>query len=136
MLGGAAYAQECSVDIVSNDQMQFDTNAVTIPSSCESFTVNLSHSGSLDKSVMGHNWVLSKTADMQGVAGDGMAAGLDNNYLKPDDGRVIAFTEIIGGGQSTSVTVDPSSLEVGGAYSFFCSFPGHYALMKGTVTVE
>ncbi|UTF61596.1 azurin [Gilvimarinus sp. DA14] len=131
-----AQAQECSVTIDSTDQMRFDTGSMTIPSSCEEFTVNLTHSGSMAKNVMGHNWVLSKTSDLQGIAMDGMSAGLDNNYIKPGDERVIAHTDVIGGGESTSVTFDPSVLEVGGDYSFFCSFAGHYALMKGTVTVE
>lgn len=135
-LGVTAQAQECSVTIDSTDQMRFDTGAMTIPSSCEEFTVNLTHSGSMAKNVMGHNWVLTKTSDLQGVAMDGMSAGLDNNYIKSGDERVIAHTDVIGGGESTSVTFDPSVLEVGGDYSFFCSFAGHYALMKGTVTVE
>ncbi|MCP8900936.1 azurin [Gilvimarinus xylanilyticus] len=136
LLGSAAQAQECEVTIDSTDQMRFDTNAMTIPSSCDEFTVNLTHSGNMAKNVMGHNWVLTKASDLQGVAMDGMSAGLDNNYIKPGDERVIAHTDVIGGGESTSVTFDPSALEVGGDYSFFCSFAGHYALMKGTVTVE
>jgi azurin len=136
LLGSAVQAEECSITIDSTDQMRFDTDAMTIPSSCEEYTVNLTHSGNMAKNVMGHNWVLSKTSDLQGVAMDGMSAGLDNDYIKPGDERVIAHTKIIGAGETTSVTFDPSVLEVGGDYSFFCSFAGHYALMKGTVTVE
>lgn len=90
--GATAQAEECSVTIDSTDQMRFDTDAMTIPSSCEEFTVNLTHSGNMAKNVMGHNWVLSKTSDLQGVAMDGMSAGLDNNYIKPGDERVIAHT--------------------------------------------
>lgn len=136
LIGSAAQADDCSVTIDSTDQMRFDTDAITISSSCEQFTVNLTHSGSLPANAMGHNWVLTQTADLQAVAQDGMSAGLENDYVKPDDERVIAYTEVIGGGESTSVTFDVAQLEVGGDYSFLCSFPGHYALMKGTVTVE
>ena len=42
---------------------------------------------------------------------------------------------MIGGGESTSVTFDVSKIKDGGPYEFFCSFPGHAALMKGTISV-
>ena len=72
-------AAECSVDIAGNDQMQFDKKEITVSKSCKQFTVNLKHPGTLAKNVMGHNWVLTKQADMQGAVNDGMAAGLDTS---------------------------------------------------------
>lgn len=126
-------AAECSVDIAGNDQMQFDKKEITVSKSCKQFTVNLKHPGKLAKNVMGHNWVLTKQADMQGAVNDGMAAGLDNNYVKKDDARVIAHTKVIGGGESDSVTFDVSKLAAGQDYAYFCSFPGHFALMKGVL---
>ncbi|MNR67194.1 Azurin [compost metagenome] len=53
--------------------------------------------------------------------------------MKKDDARVIAHTKVIGGGQSDSVTFDVSKLAAGTDYTYFCSFPGHFALMKGTL---
>jgi azurin len=44
---------------------------------------------------------------------------------------VIAHTKVVGGGESTSVKFPVSKLTKGGDYTFFCSFPGHYGLMKG-----
>ena len=126
-------AAECSVDIAGNDQMQFDKKEITVSKSCKQFTVNLKHPGTLAKNVMGHNWVLTKQADMQGAVNDGMAAGLDNNYVKKDDARVIAHTKVIGGGETNSVTFDVSKLAAGQDYAYFCSFPGHFALMKGVL---
>lgn len=130
------WAAECSVDIQSNDQMQFSTNAISVDSSCKTFTVNLSHTGQMAKNVMGHNWVLSTPGDMQGVLADGTAAGLEQNYLKPDDARVIAHTKVIGGGEKDSVTFEVAKLKAGEQYAFFCSFPGHAAIMKGTLDVK
>ncbi|CAB3839043.1 MULTISPECIES: azurin [Achromobacter] len=126
-------AAECSIDIAGNDQMQFDKKEITVSKSCKQFTVNLKHPGTLAKNVMGHNWVLTKQADMQGAVNDGMAAGLDNNYVKKDDARVIAHTKVIGGGETDSVTFDVSKLAAGQDYAYFCSFPGHFALMKGVL---
>jgi azurin len=129
-------AAECKVTVDSTDQMSFDTKEISIDKSCKTFTVDLKHSGSLPKNVMGHNWVLSKTADMQPIATDGLGAGIDKNYLKEGDARIIAHTKIIGAGETDSVTFDVSKLAAGEAYGFFCSFPGHISMMKGTVTLK
>jgi len=129
------WAAECSVDIEATDQMTYSTNAIEISKSCQQFTVNLKHTGQLPKNVMGHNWVLTTEADMTPTANDGAAAGLDNDYLKADDSRIIAYTKLIGGGESDSVSFDVAQLQADGTYMFFCSFPGHAAMMKGTVTL-
>ncbi|MFJ7284194.1 azurin [Pseudomonas sp. NPDC099000] len=129
-------AAECKVTVDSTDQMSFDTKEISIDKSCKTFTVELKHSGNLPKNVMGHNWVLSKEADMQPIATDGLAAGIDKNYLKEGDARVIAHTKIIGAKETDSVTFDVSKLDPAEKYGFFCSFPGHISMMKGTVTLK
>ena len=125
------FAAECSVDVNATDQMTFETKSIEVSKSCQSFTVNLHHTGTMPKTAMGHNWVLSKADDAQAIATDGIAAGLDNDYLKPDDERVIAHTRIIGGGESASTSFEVAKLDAGTPYEFFCSFPGHIGMMKG-----
>ncbi len=129
-------AAECKVTVDSTDQMSFNTKAIEIDKSCKTFTVELTHSGSLPKNVMGHNLVISTEADMQPIATDGLAAGIDRNYLKEGDTRVIAHTKIIGAGEKDSVTFDVSKLDAAQKYGFFCSFPGHISMMKGTITLK
>lgn len=136
LLSAPLLAAECEVEIEGNDQMQFNMNEIVVDKSCKSFTVNLSHPGSLPKNVMGHNWVLTTTENMQGVVTDGIASGLDNNYIKPEDERVIAHTKIIGAGETDSVTFDVAELDANGDYTFFCSFPGHASMMKGKLVVK
>jgi azurin len=136
LASGHLLAAGCSVDVDSTDQMTFSTKEITIDKSCKTFTVNLSHSGSLPKNVMGHNWVLAKAADEQSVATDGMAVSIDKNYLKDGDERVIAHTKIIGAGEKDSVTFNVSKLTAGQDYAFFCTFPGHISMMKGTIAVK
>ncbi|MCQ9617031.1 azurin [Paenalcaligenes niemegkensis] len=131
-----ALAANCEITVDSTDAMQYDTKEITVDNTCEEFTVNLTHSGQLPKASMGHNWVLTTEADKQAVATEGMAAGLDNDYVKADDERVIAHTKIIGGGESDSVTFDVSKLTAGENYAFFCSFPGHWAVMTGTLKLS
>lgn len=136
LVSGHLLAAECSVEVDSTDQMTFSTKAIEIDKSCKTFTVNLKHSGSLPKNVMGHNWVLSKTEDAQPIATDGLSAGIDKDYLKEGDARVIAHTKVIGAGEKDSVSFDVSKLEAGQGYTFFCSFPGHISMMKGAVTLK
>ncbi|KTT24835.1 azurin [Pseudacidovorax intermedius] len=131
-LSAPLHAADCSVQIDGNDAMQFNKTAIDVPKACKSFTVQLRHAGKMPKAAMGHNWVLAKTADVQAVANDGIAAGLDKQYVKPGDARVIAHTRVVGGGESDSVAVDVSKLKAGESYTFFCSFPGHSGVMKGS----
>ncbi|UVL77343.1 azurin [Pseudomonas putida] len=128
-------AEQCAVEIHGTDQMTFDKAAITVPKACTSFTLTLTHPGDMPKNVMGHNWVLSTQADMQGVLDDGLKAGEEQDYVKPGDTRVIAHTRLIGGGEKDSVTLDTRSLKAGTDYSFYCSFPFHSTLMKGTLTL-
>lgn len=130
-----ARAADCSAEIEGNDAMQFSKSAIAVPASCKQFTVKLKHSGKLPKTAMGHNWVLTKAADMQGAATDGMAAGAAKNFVKDGDARVIAHTKVVGGGESDSVSFPVSVLKAGESYAFFCSFPGHSSIMKGTLTL-
>lgn len=130
------FAADCKVTVDSTDQMSFTTKAIEIDKSCKTFTVELTHSGNLPKNVMGHNLVISKEADMQPIATDGLSAGIDKDYLKAGDERVIAHTKVIGAGEKDSVTFDVSKLKADEKYGFFCSFPGHISMMKGTVTLK
>lgn len=128
---GAQASAECSVSVDANDMMQFSTNSISVPSSCQEVTLTLNHTGKLAATSMGHNVVITDTANVQAVGTEGMSAGAANNYVKPDDARVYASTKIIGGGESTSVTFSTEKMKAGGDYTFFCSFPGHWAIMKG-----
>jgi azurin len=128
-----AAAKTCQLQIEGTDQMTFNKKELAVAGDCTEVQLTLKHTGKLPVTAMGHNWVLTETKDMQAVATAGMSAGAANNYVK-DDGRVIAHTKLVGGGQETSVTVPTSKLKKGGDYTFFCSFPGHYAVMKGKLT--
>ena len=132
----ATMAEDCAVTIESNDMMQFTMQEITVPASCASFDVTLKHVGQLDKKYMGHNWVLSTTDNAQGIVNEALKAGPDNNYLPPGDARILAATKIIGGGETDTVTIDTSGLSSPQDYTFFCSFPGHFAIMKGSFKVQ
>ena len=128
------YAKTCELAIEGTDTMQFTKPTLAVAADCTEVKLTLKHNGKLPASAMGHNWVLTETSAFQAVANAGMSAGLQNNYVPKDDARVIAHTKVVGGGESTSITFPTSKLKKGGDYTFFCSFPGHSALMKGKFT--
>ncbi|MEE1926093.1 azurin [Pseudomonas sp. 148P] len=131
-----AMAADCKVTVDSTDQMTYTTKEIVVDKSCKQFTVELTHSGNLPKNVMGHNLVISKTADSQAIATAGMSKGLDGGYLDESDARIIAHTKLIGAGEKDSATFDVSKLAAGESYQFFCTFPGHIAMMKGAVVLK
>lgn len=135
LFGAQAWGQECALTVEGNDQIQFVQKELRVSASCSEVTVTLKHIGMLAANIMGHNWVLSSTADWQAVAQAGQAAG-PPNFVPAGDARVIAATDVIGGGSETTITFDISGLEAGGDYTYFCSFPGHFVLMNGKFIIE
>lgn len=129
------FADACKLSIEANDQMQYSTKTLAAPASCKQVTVTLKHTGKLKSNVMGHNWVLVETKNLQTVAVASTKAGLANNYVPKGDAKVLANTKIISGGESTSVTFKTDGLK-GKSLTYFCSFPGHWAIMKGELKIN
>jgi azurin len=136
LCAGFAVAQECATTIESDDALRYDPNNIEIPLACKTFTVTLKHTGRLPKLAMGHNWVLAKRSDLDGVARTGMLAGADKAYVDPKDSRVLAHTGVIGGGESSSVTFDTAILVRGERYGFVCTFAGQSPIMRGEVVLK
>ena len=129
----APAAGNCATTVEANDAMQYNTKEIQVSKACKEFTITLKHTGTQPKASMGHNIVIGKTEDMDGIFKDGVGA-TTTDYVKPDDARVVAHTKLIGGGEEASLTLDPAKL-ADGEYKFACTFPGHGALMNGKVTL-
>ncbi|PSJ80532.1 azurin [Neisseria iguanae] len=130
----AAAAGNCEVIVESSDAMQFNTKDIEVSKACSEFTITLKHVGTQPKASMGHNLVITKAEDQDGVFKDGVAAGPDAEYVKAGDERIVAHTKLIGGGEEDTIKFDPAKL-ADGSYKFACTFPGHGALMNGTITL-
>lgn len=133
LFSSSLWAADCSVDIEASDRIAFNADVIEVSRSCREFTVNLHHVGRLEHTRMGHNWVLVRAREQQAVANAGLFGGLGHSFVRPGDARVIASTRLLGGGESDSVTFPVSLLEDGEQYQFFCSFPGHAPLMRGSL---
>ncbi len=120
------------VVITSNDAMQFSKKEIKVEAG-KKVKITLKHIGKLDKAVMGHNFVLlKKGVDLVAFGNKAATAGA-NSYIPEGTEDVIAYTKLIGGGETAVVEFDAPEA---GTYQFLCSFPGHSALMKGTFIVE
>lgn len=119
--------------IDGNDQMQFDKKEFRVKAG-QKIKFTITHSGKMDKKVMGHNWVLlgqGMTAELYGKAAakDGDA----DHISKSESANVIAHTKLIGAGETD--TIEFTAPEAG-VYEFVCSFPGHWGSMNGKFIVE
>ena len=127
------FAAECAVEIEGNDAMQFNKPVIEVSQSCKEFKVTLKHSGKMPKQAMGHNWVLAKTADIQAIATDGIAAGAAQNYSRPAMRASWPTRRCSAAARATaSASPHPSSPPTAATPTSAPS-PGHSALMKGTI---
>ena len=118
--------------ITSDDYMKFNTREITVKKG-KVVKLTLKHIGKLDVQLMGHNFVLlKKKVDILEFANKAAMAS-KNQYIPVDSNEVIVYTDMIGGGQETTIEFLPPKK---GVYDFICSFPGHYAMMKGKFIVE
>ncbi|MBJ88631.1 MAG: azurin [Woeseia sp.] len=125
----------CDFDIEVGDSLVFSISEMSVESTCEMVNITLSHTGNMPVAAMGHNWVLAKEAEYQAIAMAGISAGVGGNYLPDGDERIIAATKLIGGGEVTSLSFSIGNLDSSEAYAFFCSFPGHWGVMKGVFKI-
>lgn len=120
------------IKLTGDDQMRFDKNEIRVR---EGQTVRLTfeHVGNMAKNVMGHNFVLLTQGTDINQFGQKAVAASDNDYIPQNTENVIAHTRMLGGGESTTIEfVAPKA----GTYDFICSFPGHYAIMRGKFIVQ
>ncbi|WP_299669516.1 azurin [uncultured Polaribacter sp.] len=121
-----------NVVITSNDAMQFSKKEIKVNAG-KKVKITLKHIGKMDKKVMGHNFVLLKQGVNLTAFGNKAVIASANEYIPEGTQDVIAHTKLIGGGETTVIEFDAPEV---GIYEFLCSFPGHYAIMKGKFIVE
>ena len=115
----------------SFDNMIYDKNKIEVNSG-KNIILTLNHKGKVSKEFMGHNFVLLK----KGVNVDEYAKkavlAKSNDYI-PNSDEAIAYTKMLGGGESTTISfLAPEP----GTYNYICTFPGHYMMMRGELIVN
>ena len=111
--------------------MKFDRETLSVPSGKE-ITLTLNHNGKFNKQVMGHNFVLLKDGVDVSMFAQKASSSRKTEYIPEGTDNVIANTKMLGGGESDTISfIAPEK----GVYTYICSFPGHWALMKGKLIV-
>ena len=132
MLGSASVmAKTCEAEVDATDAMTYSTKEVKVAGDGPEPKRTRKHGGKMPGSARGHNLALPKTEDFKAVAKAGGKTTAADNYVPKDDARVLAHTKLIGGGESDTITIPMDKFQKGGDYTFFCSFPGHWSVMKG-----
>lgn len=129
----AAPSGGVTLEIEANDQMQFNLTELKAYAGQE-ITLVLKNVGKMGKTVMGHNVIILKAGtDVAEYAKKAMLAR-ETDYLPASESEsVIASTKLTGGGETDTITF---TIPEKGTYDFICSFPGHYALMKGKLIIQ
>ena len=122
-------AQE--VTIGATDQMKFTVSTFEVKAGTK-VRLTLEHRGKLPKNQMGHNLVILKEGiEMPEFA---IAAGSAPNYFPEDRvDQTVAHTEMIGGGEKVTIEF---TAPAAGTYTYVCTYPGHFAIMNGTMVVK
>ncbi|MGZ3686760.1 MAG: plastocyanin/azurin family copper-binding protein [Bdellovibrionota bacterium] len=112
------------------DTMAFDKTTLTAKAGGK---VKLTLKNGATSPAMQHDWVLVKPGTEADVANAGMAAGPGKDYIA-ESANVLAHTKLTKPGESD--TIEFTAPATAGDYPYICTFPGHYALMKGVLHVE
>lgn len=127
--GGGGPA-EVTIQPVDNE-MRYAQTAFTVEAGQE---VTIVFENTATSEAMHHNVVVLTSDDDEDVNRVGQAAmtAADTDYI-PNDPAILAHTPMSVPGETVRVTFTAPSEP--GTYRYICTFPGHYVMMQGTMTV-
>jgi azurin len=135
LMSNIVYAENCEIKISGTDMMKYDLSEITIDTRCAETTILFKHAGKLPVGAMGHNLVIIEESQLYEIAQKiDFSIGSESGYL-PKSENIIYKSEMIGGGESTELVVRSIKFDKNKTYLYFCSFPGHWALMKGKINL-
>jgi azurin len=120
------------IELTGNDQMKYNINLIKVNAG-DKVTLTLKNIGTMPKEAMAHNFIL--LAPGTGIEKFAMRAMVskETDYIPSDmKAVVLAHTKLTGPGESDTIQFVVRK----GEYDYICSFPGHYATMKGKLIAE
>ena len=129
-----AHHENATIELTANDTMQFSSKVFEVTAGQE-ITLVFKNLVALPKVAMGNNVIILKPGSEIAKFGMASIAAAATEYIPQDDASkavIAAYTKLLGPGEEDTITF---TLEPG-VYPFLCSFPGHFALMRGKMTVK
>ena len=122
-----------ALTIEATDAMQYSANRFEVEAG-QKIRLTFKHTGNLPKAAMGHNIIILKAGvELSGFANEAQGAGPTKDYFADgQDDKVIARSKLIGGGETDVIEFTAPEP---GEYDYFCSYPGHWSIMKGKMVV-
>lgn len=123
-----------TIRISSNDQMRFSVTEIEAAPG-EQLRVVHNNFGRMPKQTMGHNWILFTKMEESALNTLAMEAAQNSpTYLPRDTSKIIVKSNLLGPGESDTVVFNAPTEP--GDYVFACTFPGHFAMMRGVLKVR
>ena len=110
-------------------KMSFDMKSMKVSSGT---TIKLTIKSTSPDASMPHNWVLVHKGTMELVAMAGLQAGRELGFV-PNSPDVLVHSKLLGPGEEQTLTF---SAPPPGVYEYVCTYPGHWSIMNGVLTVE
>ena len=129
------FANSAKITISGNDTMQFDLKSFEVKAG-QKVELTFKNVGKIPKIAMGHNLVVLKKGISAVAFGQkAMGAGANATNALPESvkGDTIASTKLLGPDENETITFTAPET---GDYEYVCTFPGHFALMRGIMKVK
>ena len=123
------------IRLTGSDTLQYNVKEIT-DAPGEKLNIEFTNIGTMPKQAMAHNWVLLNKPMSDGeVNAIAMAASTKPPEFMPDDkSAILAHTKMLGSGEKDTVQMIAPAEP--GTYPYVCTFPGHFALMRGNLVVK
>tara|TARA_Y100000589_G_scaffold123100_1_gene117521 strand:- start:84 stop:575 length:492 start_codon:yes stop_codon:yes gene_type:complete len=124
---------DVNVSIDGTDTMMYSKNSFEVKSG-QKIKLTFKNTGKLPKVAMGHNIViLKKSVDLIKFCSEAVKFPTNEYFPKGREKDVIGRTKLLGPGEEDTIYfMAPEP----GTYEYVCTFPGHFALMKGKMIVK
>jgi len=129
------HAEVKKITVTGNDTLQFDLKSFEVKAG-DTVELTFKNVGKIPKIAMGHNLVVLKKGISAVAFGQkAMGAGANATNALPDSvkGDTIASTKLLGPDEIETITFTAPEA---GDYEYVCTFPGHFALMRGVMKVN
>ena len=130
-----AHAADVTVTIEGNDRMQYDKKAFEVAAG-DAVTLIFKNVGVLPKIAMGHNLVILNADEAIAPFATAAMQAKEHDYIPQDPkekAKILVASKLLGPGEQDIVKF---TAPAAGTYNYVCTFPGHYALMNGVMTVK